>query len=68
MALGDYHQCDNCGAKTFYDAQLDGFHDPATGRWLYGVEGFGGYAAFALCKKCEETHEIIIRPKEIDNG
>ena len=67
MAMADYHLCDNCGAKTFYDANLDGFTGP-DGMWLYGTEGFAGYRAFALCKSCELTHEICIVRKEADNG
>lgn len=64
MALGDYHACDNCGAKTFYDANLDGFHDRESGVWLYGTEGFHGYRAFALCASCEKTHEIVVQEKK----
>lgn len=64
MAAADYHSCDNCGAKTFYDANLDGFYDATQGAWLYGTEGYTGYRAWALCTKCEQTHEIVIRPKE----
>tara|TARA_Y100000815_G_C13137596_1_gene423020 strand:+ start:286 stop:507 length:222 start_codon:yes stop_codon:yes gene_type:complete len=63
MAAADYHLCDLCAAKTFYDADLEGFHDPASGEWLYGWEGVSGYRAYALCKKCEETHEIVIQPR-----
>lgn len=65
MAMADYHLCDNCGAKTFYDANLEGFHN-ADGDWLYGWEGVAGYRAFALCSACSETHEIIIRPRDSD--
>lgn len=62
MAMGDYHACDNCGAKTFYDANLSGFTGPG-GVWLYGTEGIVGHRAYALCGKCEQTHEIRILPK-----
>lgn len=64
MAMADYHACDNCGAKTFYDANLDCYYDAELGEWLYGTEGVVGHRAFALCKACEKTHEIVIRLKE----
>ena len=62
MAMADYHACDLCGAKTFYDAHIDGFAD-TDGNWRYGVEGIIGHRAYALCGNCEETHEIVIRPR-----
>lgn len=64
MAAADYHLCDVCGNKTFYDADLDGFSDKASGAWLYGTESYRGFRAYALCGECEQTHKIVIRPKE----
>lgn len=65
MAMADYHLCDNCGCKTFYDADLDGFYDPKTGEWLYGCKGVYGFRAFALCKDCEKTHEIVVQERNV---
>jgi len=60
MAFCDYHACDNCGSrKTFYDSDLP-CEDHPDGHYTYS-----GYRAFALCRECEETHEIIIRPKAL---
>ena len=68
MAAADYHSCDRCGAKTFYDAEIPGEY--VGGEWRYnwqpGGEGyppFPGYVAYALCNECEKTHEIVIREK-----
>lgn len=67
MAACDYHACDRCGGKTFYDADIDG--EWVDGHWRYGwAKGgedyppFLGYVAYALCHECEKTHEIVVRP------
>lgn len=69
MAAADYHLCDNCGAKTFYDANIDGNY--VGGKWRYDYQKGGenyppflGYVAYALCHECEKTHEIVVRPKD----
>ena len=75
MAFSDYHACDNCGErKTFYDADMD--MEWVDGAWRYGfsrssVEGvppYPGYRVYALCHQCEQTHEIVIKPREVSHG
>lgn len=66
MAAADYHLCDQCGAKTFYDAVVEGYYDAESDEWLYGCEGVRGYRAYALCEKCEATHEIVIVSRDSD--
>jgi hypothetical protein len=41
MAAADYALCDQCGSKTFYDAEVD-----------YEVSGFA--AQRVLCSRCYE--------------
>lgn len=65
MAMADYHLCDKCGAKTFYDADIPGewVGDEWRYNWQPGGENyppFAGYRAYALCHSCEKTHEIKI--------
>jgi hypothetical protein len=57
MAAADYRLCDVCQCKTFYDANLNyDFHEyPKHGLRL------GDWAV--LCEKCNETHEVVIRPR-----
>jgi len=63
MAGAEYYGCDVCGAKTFYDAELDyESHmcgvpaNPDTGiPWPSGV----GYMV-VLCPACAETHAVKI--------
>ena len=65
MAFCDYHACDNCGEqKTFYDADHNVMN--FDGHWRYDVivPDLPGYRVWTLCHKCEQTHEIVIRPKE----
>ena len=61
MALADYYECDGCGCKTFYDADLqyDGFaHNPETGKpWPDGNVGF----MLVLCKDCVEEYEVSFK-------
>lgn len=47
MAAANYRLCDKCGAKTFYDSDVD-----------YEDSNLGAMAA--LCKDCAQTHEITI--------
>lgn len=47
MAAANYRLCDRCGAKTFYDSDVD-----------YEDSNLGAMAA--LCKDCAQTHEITI--------
>lgn len=47
MAAANYRLCDRCGAKTYYDSDVD-----------YEDSNLGAMAA--LCKDCAQTHEITI--------
>jgi len=74
MAFCDYHPCDLCGEnKTFYDANMHYGHD-ASGILVYGgyedAAGVmvGGHRAWALCPSCLETHQIVIVPRERNDG
>lgn len=58
MAGSDYYSCDRCEAKTFYDAEL--FDEYSK------VGPYDGLSMAVLCRKCAETHEVIIRPKGRD--
>lgn len=70
MAAADYRLCDVCKAKTFYDAELNYEHGGADiscrngGDMILGQElqGLGDW--IVICKKCTETHEIVLRPKD----
>ncbi len=62
MAMSDYYACDRCGAKAFYDANLNydmGNLDPITGDPKLDYVG----SMAALCDKCCETHQVIIMEK-----
>lgn len=63
MALADYYLCDVCGGKCFYDANLNYDYDnrdPVT--HMPKLDYVGDMAA--ICNKCAETHEIIVREKD----
>ena len=47
MASGEYYHCDVCGAKTFYDADID-----------WEVENVGSMKV--ICDACAQTHYIVI--------
>lgn len=53
MAYGDYAHCSVCDCKDFYDASVD-----------YDAPRFGEMEV--LCKECAETHEIIVRKKNVE--
>lgn len=58
MAAADYYGCDVCGAKTFYDANLD--YDCAPPTYEPTLPGVGQMKV--ICKACAEHHEIVIQP------
>lgn len=61
MAYADYRLCDVCGGKTFYDANLD-YHQPdAEHPAEWRLPGVGSMKV--ICKKCAETHEVVVRPR-----
>lgn len=66
MAAADYYLCDICDSKTFYDAELpygewdDMQENPETHHpWPDGNVG----GMVVICKKCAETHKIVITEK-----
>lgn len=61
MAMADYAQCDVCGAKAFYDANItdDRYHDP--------IEQ-GGVDIVVICNACTKTHRAVVESKEQSNG
>ena len=61
MALADYKQCDRCGAKAFYDANISDPHYVATWDPSEDTPPIG---LAVLCAKCNETHEAVIRKRE----
>lgn len=76
MAMCDYKQCDVCGSKAFYDADLSyDTGDKINGEWVYsptpyreaGVDqgkygtGLGYVGDWAvICLDCAKTHRTII--------
>ncbi len=56
MAAGDYYLCDRCSAKTFYDANTH-YELDDSGRGYHFV-GVGDMKA--ICKRCAETHEVVL--------
>lgn len=65
MAMGDYYQCDVCGCKAFYDANLH--YEEVQPPVAYGASGqkLGNVGDMAvICDDCSKTHEVVIRMKE----
>lgn len=61
MSGADYYCCDVCGAKTFYDAELN-YHnkrcvlDPVTRKKLpYGASGMA-----VICEECATDYKAVI--------
>jgi len=61
MAAADYHLCDLCGAKAFYDANIGDPYYVATYAPSADAEPIG---IAVLCWQCNKTHEAVIRPRE----
>lgn len=65
MAAADYYLCDVCGAKTFYDANLNyewcgpeaNFNPETNHMWPCGDVGF----MVVLCKDCAKSHRVVIQ-------
>lgn len=58
MAAADYYHCDVCGGKAFYDAHID---------WdttYLAVQDEQPLSMRALCAKCFESYEVIVRKRE----
>ena len=62
MAGADYKSCDKCGCKTFYDSNLD-YNDEWDKNWErpYGVGDWK-----VLCKRCSESHKVLIIKRDSD--
>ena len=59
MAMADYYQCEVCGSKCFYDANLNWEIDDDTGVW--SLDNMGAMAG--ICKRCAKTHEVLVQNK-----
>ena len=67
MASADYKLCDMCGAKTFYDADIDCPHYETS----YAPERHPQYKpilVMALCGSCAETHTLVIQPRNASDA
>ena len=60
MAGCDYRSCDVCGAKTFYDANLNYVKDEKTGE--YTLHGIGDWKV--ICETCAKEWETVLRKKD----
>ena len=60
MAAADYRLCDKCGAKCFYDANLNYDFTEYGDTGLYNLGDWS-----CICKECSKTHKTVIT--EIDN-
>ena len=61
MAMADYKQCDLCGGKAFYDADIRDSRYIAT---YDPTEELSAIGLAVLCSDCNVTHEAIIRPRQ----
>lgn len=73
MAAADYYSCDMCGAKTFYDANLNyeewnierGIYE-----WNLGPSGdclpVGAGDMKVICKECAKDYRVEI--VKVENG
>ena len=76
MAMADYRQCDVCGCKAFYDANLNYEWPDKNGKGSYGqkiepTDSLARAAGFAADTKpynelLKETKELVERPKRKD--
>ena len=56
MAYADYHLCDSCGNKAFYDSNLR-FADTRINGDYHGYLPIGCGSITALCLECSENYE-----------
>lgn len=62
MAMSDYRQCDVCGGKAFYDAELD--YEMSNPHPKTGDPKLQYVSSMAVvCDKCEETHVAVVIEK-----
>jgi len=50
MASCDYHHCEICGCKTYYDSEIEYYDN----------------TVISLCSSCNKTHEIIVVKRIIE--
>lgn len=56
MAGADYYRCDKCGAKTFYDTNLDWQEDPKTFELYLPRVG----SMKVICLDCSKEYEVQV--------
>lgn len=62
MASADYWLCDVCGAKAFYDANLN-YEDDGPRRKDSRMLPTGCGDAQVICEECAKTHEVVVNIK-----
>lgn len=77
MAMADYRQCDVCGCKAFYDANLNYEWPDKNGNGSWGqkiephemvrdsghkLDSLGDWAV--VCTECAKTHKCVVVPIE----
>jgi hypothetical protein len=65
MAGADYRNCDVCGCKAFYDANLDYGNYDRTDEDGYLLPMHNTGAWRVLCLDCAKTHFITISPRPV---
>ncbi len=75
MAMADYRQCDVCGCKAFYDANLNYEWPDKHGKGSWGqeitkdemvrdsghkIDNLGDWAV--ICTDCAKTHRCVVLP------
>lgn len=78
MAMADYRQCDMCGGKAFYDANLNYDWPDKNGKDAWGkkvephelvrdsghkLDHLGDWAV--ICTDCAKTHKCVVVPLEM---
>jgi hypothetical protein len=58
MAAIDYRLCDVCGAKSFYDSDLNYDFDEYPDTGLFNLGNW-----VCLCRECSKTHDIEVLRK-----
>ena len=59
--MADYRLCDLCGAKAFYDANIEDPRYCATYDLNEDAEPIG---IAVLCPECNKTHEAVVCPRD----
>ena len=64
MAYADYHLCDHCGNKSFYDSSLNFADTRINGDYAYPPSGCGSITA--LCLECSERYETTYVQRHVE--